>query len=136
MTPRPGRTSPPGWPAPHPQYSPDPSRQAPAPDPADVVLQFLATALASRLATGHASQDNGPQPMLTVAQTAALLGVSRMTVIRMADAGQLPCVVIARGDKKKTRRFPRKFIEEMSSGTSPQDHTNQWLGDDRKELSK
>jgi excisionase family DNA binding protein len=56
----------------------------------------------------------GPMPMLTVQQTAALLGMSRMTVIRMADAGELPCVVVSRGTRQKMRRFPRAAIEELA----------------------
>ena len=57
----------------------------------------------------------GPRPMLTVQQTAALLGMSRMTVIRKADAGELPCVVVSRGTRQKMRRFPRAAIEELAA---------------------
>ena len=140
MTTRPSHSGSPAWPVMQPVYSPNPGNESPAPDPADTVLQLLAAALASRLTTSHASQDHGPQPMLTVAQTAALLGVSRTTVIRMADAGQLPCVVVARGGKKKTRRFPRSFIEELilgkNSSASPEEYTSQWPGHDGKELNR
>jgi excisionase family DNA binding protein len=112
------------WPTTHPVYPVNHGNDSPAPDPADTVLQLLAAALTSRITASQASMDHGPRPMLTVAQTAALLGVSRTTVIRMADAGQLPCVVVARGGQKKTRRFPRSFIEELilgkSSSTSPE----------------
>jgi excisionase family DNA binding protein len=69
--------------------------------------------------------------MLTVAQTAALLGISRMTVTRMADAGVLPCVVIARGNQKRIRRFPRRLIEDLALGrgcnTCVQDYCAGWL---------
>jgi hypothetical protein len=41
------------------------------------------------------------------------LGVSRMTVARMADEGQLPSVVIRRGRVQKTRRIPCAFVERM-----------------------
>jgi excisionase family DNA binding protein len=51
--------------------------------------------------------------MLTVAETAALLGISRMTVIRKADAGELPCLIVIAGPRKKTRRFPRRFVEDL-----------------------
>jgi len=85
-------------------------------DPADAVLQLFATALASRFAFGNTSQDESLQPMLTVAQTAAYLGISRMTVTRLADAGELPCVVISGGKQRKIRRFPRKLIEDLALG--------------------
>ena len=54
--------------------------------------------------------------MLTVAQTAHLLGISRMTVIRKAEAGELPCIVMMGGGRKKLRRFPRHLIEDLASG--------------------
>jgi len=72
-------------------------------------------------------------PMLTVQQTAALLGMSRMTVIRKADAGELPCVVVSRGTRQKMRRFPRAAIEELagSGGGGAQvdlpEYTASWL---------
>ncbi|HUY47174.1 MAG TPA: helix-turn-helix domain-containing protein [Streptosporangiaceae bacterium] len=53
--------------------------------------------------------------MPTVQQTAALLGMSRMTVIRKAEAGELPCVVVSRGTRQKMRRFPRAAIEELAA---------------------
>jgi len=53
--------------------------------------------------------------MLTVNQAAALMGMSRMTVIRKADAGELPCVVVSRGSRRKMRRFPRAAIEELAA---------------------
>jgi excisionase family DNA binding protein len=73
--------------------------------------------------------------MLTVAQTATLLGISRMTVIRKADAGELPCVVINRGTRQKMRRFPRAAIEQLAAGgiTNGQadlkEYTTRWLAD-------
>jgi excisionase family DNA binding protein len=71
--------------------------------------------------------------MLTVKQAAALMGMSRMTVIRKADAGELPCVVVSRGTRQKMRRFPRAPIEELAArgGTSARadlkEYTAQWL---------
>ncbi len=81
----------------------------------DSLIQLLSTAIAMRLRTA-AAQDDDPAPMLTVAQAAHLLGISRMTVIRKADAGELPCVVVSCGKQKKMRRFPRKFIEDLALG--------------------
>ena len=74
------------------------------------------------------------QPMLTVAQTAALLGASRTTVIRKADAGELPCVVVSRGHRKKMRRFPQALIEDLAlyaggpSETDLRELATEWLG--------
>ena len=57
--------------------------------------------------TAAPAQEAGPSPMLTVKQAAALMGMSRTTVIRKADAGELPCVVVSHGARKKMRRVPR-----------------------------
>ena len=75
--------------------------------------------------------------MLTVAQTAALLGTSRATIIRKADAGELPCVVVSRGHKQKMRRFPQALIEDLAlcaggpSETDLQEFAAKWLGSAR-----
>ncbi len=53
--------------------------------------------------------------MLTVGQAAALMGTSRTTVIRKADAGELPCVIVSRGSRQKMRRFPRALIEDLAA---------------------
>ena len=81
----------------------------------DSLIQLLSAALTVQLNTASV-QDAGPDPMLTVAQTAHLLGISRMTVIRKAEAGELPCIVMTSGGRKKMRRFPRRFIEDLASG--------------------
>jgi hypothetical protein len=100
-------------------------------DTLEIALRVLIAALAGR-PTPSAAQHVGPQPMLTVRQTAALLGMSRMTVIRKADVGELPCIVVSRGTRQKMRRFPRAPIEElaMRGGTNVQaelkDYTAQW----------
>ncbi len=102
------------------------------PEALEAVVRVLITLLAT-LATPAAAQNAGPSPMLTVKQTAALMGMSRMTVIRKADAGELPCVVISRGTRQKMRRFPRAPIEELAKrgGAGAQadlkEYTAQWL---------
>lgn len=60
-------------------------------------------------------QAESPSAMLTVSQAAALLGTSRATVIRKADAGELPCLVVSRGPRQKMRRFPRALIEDLAA---------------------
>ena len=110
---------------------PGPARP-PDPDPVEVAIQLLATLLESRHRAG-AGQDKGPEPMLTVAQTAALLGTSRATIIRRADAGELPCVILSRGRHQKMRRFPKALVEDLArhAGGQPQmdlgQHTARWL---------
>ncbi len=102
-------------------------------DPLDVVVQLLAALLQSR-DPPDLRRSTGPQPMLTVAQTAALLGTSRTTIIRQADAGELPCVVVSHGYKKKMRRFPKALIEDLAlraggtSGSDLRDIAAIWLG--------
>jgi excisionase family DNA binding protein len=90
-------------------------------------------ALLASVSSGPASLEVGPLPMLTVQQTAVLLGTSRTTVIRKADAGELPCVVVSRGTRQKMRRFPRAAIEELATCGGGGAHvelaayTAQWL---------
>ncbi len=102
------------------------------PDVLEAVVRAVAAALAPQPAAELQRADAGPSPMLTVKQTAALMGMSRMTVIRKADAGELPCVVVCRGARQKMRRFPAAAIEELAArGTRGQvdlkEYTAQWL---------
>jgi excisionase family DNA binding protein len=103
-----------------------------ASNPIEVVIQLLAAVLDSRSAALPA-QSKGPEPMLTVGQAAALLGTSRATIIRKADAGELPCVVVSRGNRKKMRRFPQALIEDLalraggSMNTDLKQYTASWL---------
>jgi len=102
------------------------------PDVLEAAVQLVMAALTPLPAPAPA-QDTGPAPMLTVKQTAALVGMSRMTVIRKADAGELPCVVVSQGKRQKMRRFPRAPIEELAArgGTTEQsdlkEYTARWL---------
>ena len=78
------------------------------------VMQALASGLAAR--QSEAARPAGPasdRPLLDLDETAELLGVSRMTVARMADEGRLPSVVIRRGRVQKIRRIPRAFVDKM-----------------------
>jgi excisionase family DNA binding protein len=82
------------------------------------VLEAAIRALAATLTSGGAqsassSDPVGGRPLLDLEETAQLLGVSRMTVARMADEGRLPSVVIRRGRVQKTRRIPRAFVDRM-----------------------
>ena len=95
-------------------FAPDANRGTASLEPMELLVELVAAVVATRSADRSARSDD-PQPMLTVAQTAKALGVSRMTVIRKADSGELPCVVVSRGERKKMRRFPRVLIEELAS---------------------
>lgn len=74
------------------------------------VAGALSSADAQSAETAHRSSE---RPLLDLEETAELLGVSRMTVARMADEGRLPSVVVRRGRVQKTRRIPRAFVERM-----------------------
>jgi excisionase family DNA binding protein len=81
----------------------------------EAVIRALAGALASEgaLSVPSANPATEKPPLLGLDETAELLGVSRMTVARMADEGRLPSVVVRRGPVQKTRRIPRGFVERM-----------------------
>jgi len=80
----------------------------------EAVIRALAGALTSGDAQATKSADPVvDRPLLDLEETAELLGVSRMTVARMADEGRLPSVVIRRGRVQKTRRIPRAFVDRM-----------------------
>jgi excisionase family DNA binding protein len=104
------------------------------PEVLEAAVQLVAAALAPRSSPAPA-QKASPGPMLTVGQTAALMGISRMTVIRKADAGELPCIVINRGTRQKMRRFPRAAIEQLAAGgiasgqADLKEYTACWLAD-------
>lgn len=53
--------------------------------------------------------DSGPR-LLTVSETAALLGCSRANVYGLIDAGELPVIAIG---KSRGYRIDRKDIEEF-----------------------
>jgi excisionase family DNA binding protein len=107
------------------------------------VLEAVIRALAAALATGGAQpaqpgEAADSRPLLDVEETAELLGVSRMTVARMADEGRLPSVVIRRGRVQKTRRIPRAFVDQMIADASAgaqvdmEEYTAAWLAGDAR----
>jgi excisionase family DNA binding protein len=82
------------------------------------MLEAVIRALAAALTPGSAlavsaANSLADKPLLDLEETAELLGVSRMTVARMADEGLLPSVVIRRGRVQKMRRIPRAFVDRM-----------------------
>jgi excisionase family DNA binding protein len=104
------------------------------------VLEAVIRALAGALTTGGAqsassSDPVGDRPLLDLEETAELLGVSRMTVARMADEGRLPSVVVRRGRVQKTRRIPRAFVDRMvadacaGAQVDMEEYTATWLAE-------
>src|SRR2546423_8231368 len=75
------------------------------------VLEAVIRALAGALTTGGtlpapSADPVVDKPLLDLEETAGLLGVSRMTVARMADEGRLPSGVIRRGRGQKISPDP------------------------------
>lgn len=50
--------------------------------------------------------------LLTQKQVAELFQVSQATVSRMAGAGELPCVILKQGRRKKLMRFRESDLEQ------------------------
>src|SRR5215471_15606081 len=96
------------------QARPPADSVVPLPGVLEAVLRVLAGALTTGRALSAPSADLAvDKPLLDMEETAELLGVSRMTVARMADEGRLPSVVVRRGRVQKMRRLPRAFVERM-----------------------
>ena len=113
--------------------------QKPQSIPVQAALQ-CGRALAGALTTGGTwsapSADPAvDKPLLDLEETAGLLGVSRMTVARMADEGQLPSVVIRRGRVQKIRRIPRAFVDRIVADACAgaevdlEEYTAAWLAE-------
>src|SRR6516225_7785589 len=91
-----------------------PDRVVPLPGVLEAVIRALTVALTRGGTRSASSADPAvDKPLLDLEETAGLLGVSRMTVARMADEGQLPSVVIRRGRVQKIRRIPRAFVDRI-----------------------
>jgi excisionase family DNA binding protein len=89
-------------------------REVLLPGALEAAIRALAGALTSGGTQPAQSGDPvGDRPLLDLEETAELLGVSLMTVARMADEGRLPSVVVRRGRVQKTRRIPRAFVDRM-----------------------
>jgi excisionase family DNA binding protein len=57
----------------------------------------------------------GSADFLTASDFARRLGVSRETVRRLAIAGVLPHTVVCRGARQTTRRFTRRFADDLAA---------------------
>jgi excisionase family DNA binding protein len=105
------------------------------PNVLETVIRALAGALTSGAQPARSSDPADNRPLLDLEETAELLGVSRMTVTRMADEGRLPSVVIRRGRVQKTRRIPRAFVNRIVADASGgaqidmEEYTAAWLAE-------
>ena len=108
--------------------------------PSPGVLEAVLRALAGALTTGGSlsapsADPASDKPLLDLEETAGLLGVSRMTVARMADEGRLPSVVIRRGRVQKIRRIPRAFVDRIVADACAgaevdlEEYTAAWLAE-------
>jgi excisionase family DNA binding protein len=93
-------------------------RGSPVPPVPPELLETVARALAAALVP----PPRRPEPpgadapdFLTAAQLAVRLGISRETVRRLAISGALPHTVVCRGDRKTTRRYPRRFADDFAA---------------------
>ena len=104
------------------------------------LLEAVIRTLAGALTTGGTlpapwADTAVDKPLLDLEETAGLLGVSRMTVARMADEGRLPSVVIRRGRVQKIRRIPRAFVDRIVADASAgaevdlEQYTAAWLAE-------
>ena len=100
------------------------------------LIQALARALSARQSeAARATDPASDKPLLDLEQTAELLGVSRMTVARMADERRLPSVVIRRGRVQKIRRIPRAFVDRIVADACAgaevdlEEYTAAWLAE-------
>jgi len=63
------------------------------------------------------SYPKSPQPLLSVEETAALLGETRSTLYRALKAGTLPLPVFRIGSRI---RIPRRAVERLIEGLDPE----------------
>ena len=106
------------------------------------VLEAIIRALSRAVELGAAPALNADgKPLLDLEETAQLLGVSRMTVARLAEEGHLPSVVIRRGRVQKTRRIPRAFVERMVADACAgvevdmEQYTAAWLAEQAAQIT-
>lgn len=71
-------------------------------------------------------------PLLAPQQAADLIGVSRNTIDRMVDDGELPSIVLREGTRQRMVRVPKSFVLQMLSDLESgahirlREYTAQW----------
>ena len=103
----------------------------------EAVVRAVATALVPRqppqAADGHCDSGEDLPPLLSPLQAATLIGVSRQTVDRMVDAGELPSIVLRKGSRQRMVRIPKAFVltlmKDLNAGSAVtlKDYTARWL---------
>ena len=103
----------------------------------EAVVRAVATALVPRqlpqAADGHGDSGDDLPPLLSPLQTATLMGVSRQTVDRMVDSGELPSIVLRKGSRQRMVRIPKAFVltllKDLNAGSAVtlKDYTARWL---------
>ena len=103
----------------------------------EAVVRAVATALVprqpQRAADGHGDTGEDLPPLLSPLQAATLMGVSRQTVDRMVDAGELPSIVLRKGSRQRMVRIPKAFVltllKDLNAGAAVtlKDYTTRWL---------
>lgn len=103
----------------------------------EAVVRAVATALVPRqppqAADGHSDSGDDLPPLLSPLQTATLMGVSRQTVDRMVDSGELPSIVLRKGSRQRMVRIPKAFVltllKDLNAGSAVtlKDYTARWL---------
>jgi excisionase family DNA binding protein len=99
----------------------DQQLQAPSAGAAAVpseLLEAVARAVAAALAPPPQpapAPGEGNADFLTTGEFARRLRLSRETVRRLAIADVLPHTVVCRGERKTTRRFPRRFADDFAA---------------------
>ena len=63
------------------------------------------------------TSPKSPKPLLTVEETAAMLGETRSTLYRALKAGTLPLPVFRIGSRI---RIPRRAVERLIEGLDPE----------------
>ncbi len=81
--------------------------------PGAVICALAGALIAGDTQPTHSGDPSGYRPLPDLEETAEVLGVSRMTVARMANEGRLSSVVIRLGRVQKMRRILRAFVERM-----------------------
>jgi excisionase family DNA binding protein len=89
----------------------------PAGDEPGLLQAMLRALLAEVQATRQPSEQDDDRadlpPLLSPIQVGKLMGVSRNTVDRMVEDGELPSVVLREGSRQRMVRVPKAFVLQM-----------------------
>jgi excisionase family DNA binding protein len=103
----------------------------------EAAVRVVAAALSQHQPTpappAAGERDGQLPPLLSPGQAGKLFGVSRQTVDRMVDDGELPSVVLREGGRQRMVRIPKLFVlsllADLNKGrrvVSLKEYTAQW----------